>query len=151
MKGINLLDLNILLTVNVQSINTPGPRVAVGATIPITWAYTPQANALPGTLSVIDSVTQSRTTISTTIVLSSKNYQWKVNVPPGSYYLALNDGAGDKLSGTFSVFDANSGTAPTGTSGSTPSGPTNSLGSSNSSSSSGSSSSPGSTKSNVAP
>ncbi|CAG8718967.1 14745_t:CDS:1, partial [Dentiscutata heterogama] len=41
-----------------------------------------------------------------TINLSTQSYTWLVNVPVGTYYLALNDGSGDKYSGTFSVFSA---------------------------------------------
>ncbi|CAG8452093.1 7917_t:CDS:2, partial [Cetraspora pellucida] len=77
----------------VQSINTPGGSVAVGATITITWSYTTQANPLPGTLSVIENTTKNTVIISSTINLSTQSYQWTVNVPAGTYYLALNDGS----------------------------------------------------------
>ncbi|CAG8548051.1 17721_t:CDS:2, partial [Cetraspora pellucida] len=80
-------------TFEVQSINTPGSSVAVGALITITWSYTPQTNALPGTLSIIDSTTKNTVVISSTINLATKSYQWTVNVPAGTYYLALNDGS----------------------------------------------------------
>ncbi|CAG8758965.1 2764_t:CDS:2 [Gigaspora margarita] len=95
----------------VSAINTPSGSVANGAMITITWSYTPQANALPGTLSVIDNTTKNTVIISSSITLSTQSYQWTVNVPPGTYYLALNDGSGDKYSGTFTVFQAG-GAAP---------------------------------------
>ncbi|CAG8784687.1 3487_t:CDS:2, partial [Cetraspora pellucida] len=106
----------------VSSINTPGGNVAIGATITLTWSYTPQANPLPGTLSVIDNLTKNTVVISSTIVLSTQSYQWTVNVPAGTYYLALNDGSGDKYSGTFTVFQAGStqSSAPKSTSTSSP-------------------------------
>ncbi|CAG8760278.1 9597_t:CDS:2, partial [Dentiscutata erythropus] len=135
----------------VQSINTPGGSVAVGATITITWQYTQQTNPLPGTLSVVDSVTKNTTIISKTIVLSTKNYQWTVNVPPATYYLALNDGSGDKDTAGFQVFSpgGNTSSAPSTPSGSTPASGPGTTSSSGSSGSSGSSPSP--TKANAAP
>ncbi|CAG8711050.1 14203_t:CDS:2, partial [Cetraspora pellucida] len=108
----------------VQSINTPGSSVAVGALITITWSYTPQTNALPGTLSIIDSTTKNTVVISNTINLATKSYQWTVSVPAGTYYLALNDGSGDKDSGTFTVFaGSNPPSSPASTS--SPSNPNN--------------------------
>ncbi|CAG8707467.1 3732_t:CDS:1, partial [Cetraspora pellucida] len=90
----------------VSSINTPGGNVAIGATITLTWSYTAQPNPLPGTLSVIDNTTKNTVIISSNITLSTQSFQWTVNVPAGTYYLALNDGSGDKYSGTFTVFQA---------------------------------------------
>ncbi|RIB12697.1 hypothetical protein C2G38_1791136 [Gigaspora rosea] len=87
----------------VSAINNPAGSVANGATITITWSYTPQPNPLPGTLSVIDNTTKNTVIISSTINLSSQSYSWTVNVPAGTYYLALNDGSGDKYSRTFTV------------------------------------------------
>ncbi|RIB28293.1 hypothetical protein C2G38_1535282 [Gigaspora rosea] len=103
----------------VSAINTPAGSVANGASITITWSYTPQANALPGTLSVVDNTTKNTVIISSTINLSSQSFMWTVNVPAGTYYLALNDGSGDKYSGTFTVFQAG-GTAPAAASGAAP-------------------------------
>ncbi|CAG8471014.1 11698_t:CDS:2, partial [Scutellospora calospora] len=77
----------------VTTLNTPSGSIAVGATVTITWVYTPQTNAIPGILSCIDSTTQNTTIISNTINLASQSYQWTVNVPAGTYYLALNDGS----------------------------------------------------------
>ncbi|CAG8690361.1 22380_t:CDS:2, partial [Cetraspora pellucida] len=99
----------------VQSINTPGGSVAVGATITITWSYTTQANPLPGTLSVIENTTKNTVIISSTITLSTQSYQWTVNVPAGTYYLALNDGSGDKYSGTQGAPKSASTPTPTPT------------------------------------
>ncbi|CAG8458785.1 13175_t:CDS:2 [Racocetra fulgida] len=96
----------------VQSINTPGGSVANGATITITWTYTTQPNPLPGTLSVIDNTTKNTVVISSNITLSTQSFRWTVNVPAGTYYLALNDGSGDKYSGTFTVFQAGAPPAP---------------------------------------
>ncbi|CAG8787028.1 3726_t:CDS:1, partial [Racocetra fulgida] len=90
----------------VQILNTPGNSIAVGATIIITWTYTPQVNPIPGILSIIDNTTKNTVIISSTINLSSQSYQWKVNVPAGTYFLGLNDGSGDKYSGTFTVFQS---------------------------------------------
>ncbi|CAG8476749.1 3796_t:CDS:2 [Dentiscutata heterogama] len=95
----------------VQIINTPSGNIAVGATIIITWTYTPQANALPGILSVIDNTSQNTIIISNSINLSAQSYMWTVNVPAGTYYLSLNDGSGNKYSGTFTVFQP-AGAAP---------------------------------------
>ncbi|CAG8501595.1 9478_t:CDS:2 [Dentiscutata heterogama] len=134
---IKQLELNISSNFNmlfifseVSAINTPAGSVANGATITITWSYTPQANAIPGILSVIDSTTKNTIIISSSITLSTQSYQWTVNVPAGTYNLALNDGSGDKYSGPFTVFQpaaqapaasgGNSNSAPKQTTSSTP-------------------------------
>ncbi|CAG8758320.1 5026_t:CDS:2 [Dentiscutata erythropus] len=88
----------------VSTINTPAGPVAIGATITITWVYTPQTNPIQGILSIVDSTTQNTVIISSTITLSTQSFQWTVNVPAGTYYLALNDGSGNKDTGTFTVF-----------------------------------------------
>ncbi|CAG8645981.1 279_t:CDS:1, partial [Dentiscutata heterogama] len=88
----------------VSAVNTPAGSIANGATITITWSYTPQANAVPGVLSIVDNTTKNTIIISSSITLSTQSYQWTVNVPTGTYYLALNDGSGNKYSGTFTVF-----------------------------------------------
>ncbi|KAF0474724.1 hypothetical protein F8M41_024658 [Gigaspora margarita] len=106
----------------VTAINTPAGSVANGATITLTWSYTPQTNPLPGTLSVIDNTTKNTVVISSSVNLASQSLSWTVNVPPGTYYLALNDGSGDKNSGTFSVFQAG-GAAPTAAPSSSPATP----------------------------
>ncbi|CAG8796686.1 28029_t:CDS:2, partial [Gigaspora margarita] len=90
----------------VSVINTPAASVAVGATISIFWSYTPQVNPLPGTLSVIDNRTKNTVVISNTVSLASQSLLWTVNVPAGTYYLAINDGSGEKYSGTFTVIQA---------------------------------------------
>ncbi|CAG8604150.1 16948_t:CDS:2 [Dentiscutata erythropus] len=96
----------------VQIINTPGNSTAVGATIIITWTYTPQANALPGILSVVDYTSKNSIIISNSINLNIQSYTWIVNVPAGTYYLILNDGSDIKYSGNFTVFQP-AGAAPT--------------------------------------
>ncbi|CAG8703003.1 10419_t:CDS:1, partial [Racocetra fulgida] len=78
----------------------------MGANIPITWQYTPQANQLPGTLSVVNNATQNTTVIDRAVNLTAQAYQWTVSVPAAFYYLALNDGSGDKYSGAFEVYNA---------------------------------------------
>ncbi|KAF0474726.1 hypothetical protein F8M41_024660 [Gigaspora margarita] len=120
----------------VTTINTPAGSVAVGSTITITWSYTP-SNVLRGTLSVVDSTTRNTVLLSRDLTLSSQSYRWTVNVPAGTYYLVLDDGTGDKSSGTFQVVQdsttaavssgslAPSGAAPSGSpapSGAAPSG-----------------------------
>ncbi|RIB00623.1 hypothetical protein C2G38_2150792 [Gigaspora rosea] len=94
----------------VSAINSPPGSIANGATITITWSYTPQSNALPGTLSVIDNTTKNTVVISSSVNLASQSLSWTVNVPAGTYYLALNDGSGDKYSGTFIVFQVGGAT-----------------------------------------
>ncbi|CAG8583842.1 44598_t:CDS:2 [Gigaspora margarita] len=120
----------------VTTINTPAGSVAVGSTITITWSYTP-SNVLRGTLSVVDSTTRNTVLLSRDLPLSSQSYRWTVNVPAGTYYFVLDDGTGDKSSGTFQVIQdsttaavssgslAPSGAAPSGSpapSGAAPSG-----------------------------
>ncbi|RIB28302.1 hypothetical protein C2G38_2137411 [Gigaspora rosea] len=96
----------------VTAINTPG-SVESGSTIVITWtwSYTLQANTFTGTLSVVDNVTKKSFIISSLIILATQSTLWVVNVPAGTYYLDINDGSGNKYSGTFTVFQAG-GAAP---------------------------------------
>ncbi|CAG8497857.1 941_t:CDS:2 [Racocetra fulgida] len=101
MQGVRIYAMFILH--EVQTVNTPAGYVAVGATITITWTYTPQENPIPGTLRVIGNTTNQIVIISSNINLSAQSYQWTINVPPSTYYFALNDGSGDKYSGTFAV------------------------------------------------
>ncbi|CAG8454450.1 455_t:CDS:2, partial [Gigaspora rosea] len=107
----------------VSAINSPPGSIANGATITITWSYTPQSNALPGTLSVIDNTTKNTVVISSSVNLASQSLSWTVNVPAGTYYLALNDGSGDKYSGTFIVFQVG-GATPAAAPSSSPATPT---------------------------
>ncbi|CAG8673207.1 16403_t:CDS:1, partial [Gigaspora margarita] len=65
---------------------------------------------MPGILSCVDNTTKNTTVLNNAIDLSTKSYTWTVNIPASSYYLSLNDGSGDKYSGTFSVFDAGQST-----------------------------------------
>ncbi|CAG8795182.1 26089_t:CDS:1, partial [Dentiscutata erythropus] len=114
----------------VQTVNTPGTRVAVNATITVSWTYnaptTPTNSS--ATLYAIDNVTKNSVIITDKIDPSAKSYRWVVNVPPGTYYLDLNDGTGDKNTGAFEVFDATPGTPsstpPSPSALSTPSGST---------------------------
>ncbi|CAG8679507.1 3393_t:CDS:2 [Dentiscutata erythropus] len=110
----------------VSTINTPAGPIAIGATITITWVYTPQTNPIQGILSIVDSTTQNTVIISSTITLSTQSFQWTVNVPAGTYYLALNDGSGNKDTGTFTVFAPGGTTTPPANSGSSSSGNTTS-------------------------
>ncbi|CAG8717983.1 15768_t:CDS:2, partial [Gigaspora rosea] len=87
----------------VTAINTPAGSIAVGDNITITWSYTPSANVLRGTLSIVNSATRSTVVISNDVTLSPQSYTWTVNVPAGTYFLALDDGTGDRFSGTFQV------------------------------------------------
>ncbi|CAG8455140.1 25044_t:CDS:2 [Dentiscutata erythropus] len=85
----------------VGQVNTPSDKIATGANVIITWMYTQQVNQIPGTLSCVDNSTKNTVLLSSTVDLSAQSYTWSVNVPAGTYYLALNDGSGDKYSGTF--------------------------------------------------
>ncbi|CAG8505019.1 44962_t:CDS:2 [Gigaspora margarita] len=96
----------------VTAVNSPTGSVVVGATITTTWSYTPQANAIPGTLRVIDNATKNTFLISSTINLTSQSFSWIAALPTGTYYLAINDGSSNKYSGTFIVYQAG-GAAPT--------------------------------------
>ncbi|CAG8648746.1 24803_t:CDS:2, partial [Gigaspora rosea] len=116
----------------VGQVDTPSSKVANGANVVITWTYTAVANQMPGILSCIDNTTKNTTVINSSVDLASKSYRWTVNIPAGTYYLALNDGGGDKYSGTFSVFDAGQpiqaqASSPTSTSASTPTGSSTAL------------------------
>ncbi|CAG8536605.1 16893_t:CDS:2 [Cetraspora pellucida] len=86
-------------------VNTPPGNLAQGATTVLTWQYTasPQQNATVATLRVINNSTGNTTPISNSLNLADQKLSWTVNVPPGTYYLALNDGTGDKYSGFFTV------------------------------------------------
>ncbi|CAG8502409.1 14077_t:CDS:2 [Cetraspora pellucida] len=86
-------------------INTPPGNLAQGATTVLTWQYTasPQQNATVATLRVINNSTGNTSSISNNINLADQKVTWIVNVVPGTYYLALNDGTGDKFSGFFNV------------------------------------------------
>ncbi|CAG8808872.1 18785_t:CDS:2, partial [Gigaspora margarita] len=107
-------------------------KVAVNVNIILTWQYNAPTTAGNGTatgiLSIVNSGTKDTTIIDNNVPLAPKSYQWKVNVPPGNYYLTLNDGTGDKPTGNFDVFDPSagatptSGSAPTGSSGSSSTG-----------------------------
>ncbi|CAG8598006.1 6755_t:CDS:2, partial [Gigaspora rosea] len=101
----------------VVTFNTPSNKVAVNANIILTWQYNAPATAANGTatgiLSIVNSGTKDTTVIDQNVPLAPKSYQWKVNVPPGTYYLTLNDGTGDKPTGNFDVFDSSAGATPT--------------------------------------
>jgi hypothetical protein len=83
-------------------INTPSGPITQGVTIPITWTTSAPATQ-PGTLNVINKNTQNTTLISDNLDLNAKKLDWVVNVDPGTYNLALNDGSGNVFSGAFDV------------------------------------------------
>ncbi|CAG8730094.1 33027_t:CDS:2, partial [Racocetra persica] len=99
----------------VGTVNTPTGNIAKGATIPVTWTYTP-GNAAAGVLRVVNNATGNSQTLNDNLNLATQSYSWLVNVDPAVYYFALNDGTGDKYSGQFTVVQgsgsAASGTAP---------------------------------------
>jgi len=105
---VRLITLTLLLafisfaSAQLNVINTPIGNITEGVTIPVTWQMAGPATQ-PGTLQVVDRDTQNTTTISTTIDLNSLTFNWTVNVIPGAYNFALNDGTGSKFSGPFNV------------------------------------------------
>lgn len=83
-------------------LNTPSGPITQGVKIPITWDTEAPATQ-PGTLSAIEKSTQNTSLISDTVDINAKTFDWVVNVNPGSYNLAMNDGSGNKFSGEFDV------------------------------------------------
>jgi len=94
----------------VETLNTPIGPVSQDANVPVTWTLIAGADATgkTGELSVTDSASKSFTVIDPAVPLAPKSYTWQVKVPPGTYYLGLNDGSGPKQSGEVVV------KAPTG-------------------------------------
>jgi len=89
----------------VDTLNTPIGPVTQGAKVAVTWTLLP--GAAPGTatgdLSGTDSATKNVVPIDPAVPLAPKSYLWEVKVPPGTYTLGLNDGAGLKQSGEVVV------------------------------------------------
>ncbi|RIA81463.1 hypothetical protein C1645_790385 [Glomus cerebriforme] len=91
-----------LVNAQLNMINTPSGDISQGATILVTWSLI-GPTTLPGTLEVINKDTQNTTIISNNLDLNTKQLSWLVNVAPGTYNFALNDGSGNKFSGPFTV------------------------------------------------
>ncbi|RHZ83469.1 hypothetical protein Glove_92g9 [Diversispora epigaea] len=85
------------------TINTPIGNIATGANIQISWDITGSSPTLLGSLRIQNKNTGESTIINDTLDLSARKFQWKVNVSPDSYILAINDGSGDKFSGDFQI------------------------------------------------
>ncbi|CAG8456082.1 1350_t:CDS:2 [Funneliformis caledonium] len=97
-----LLAIVTLASAQVKTINTPNGDITQGATVKITWELMAPVNNL-GNLRAVNKATQGSTTISDTLDLNALSLDWVVNVDPGNYNFALNDGSGDKYSGPFNV------------------------------------------------
>jgi len=97
----------------VDTLNTPIGPVTQGAKVSVSWTLLPGADATgkTGDLSATDSATKNVIPIDPAVPLAPLNYLWEVKVPPGTYFLGLNDGAGPKLSGEV-VVKAPAGGAP---------------------------------------
>jgi len=98
----------------VDTLNTPIGPVTQGAKVSVSWTLLPGADATgkTGDLSATDSATKNVIPIDPAVPLAPLNYFWEVKVPPGTYFLGLNDGAGPKLSGEVVVKAPAAGGAP---------------------------------------
>jgi hypothetical protein len=85
------------------TINTPIGKIATGARIQISWDITDSAPTLLGSLRIQNKNSGESTTINDQLDLTLRKLQWKVNVQPGTYIFAINDGSGEKFSGEFQV------------------------------------------------
>jgi len=83
-------------------INTPAGPITQGAKVPITWS-TKGPTTQPGTLTAIERTTQNTSLISENVDINTGQFDWVVDVNPGTYNLAMNDGSGNKFSGAFDV------------------------------------------------
>jgi len=98
----------------VDAINTPIGPITQGVTVPITWTLVAGVDATGknGALSAQDTTTKNTITIAAAVPLAPLSYSWLVNVPPGTYALGLNDGAGLKQSGPVQIVAPAGGAAP---------------------------------------
>jgi len=110
----------------VDTLNTPIGPVTQGAKVAVSWTLLAGADATgkTGDLSATDSTTKNVIPIDPAVPLAPLNYLWEVKVPPGTYFLGLNDGAGPKLSGEV-VVKAPAGGAPAPPAGGAPAPPAN--------------------------
>lgn len=98
----------------VDSLNTVLGPVTQGAKVAVTWSLLAGADATgkTGDLSATDSATKNVIPIDPAVPLAPKSYLWEVKVPPGTYTLGLNDGAGLKQSGEVVVKAPAGGVTP---------------------------------------
>ncbi|CAG8482750.1 35596_t:CDS:2 [Racocetra persica] len=84
-------------------VNTPTGNLFTKAIAKITWTISGPAPAIAAILSVRNKQTNEDLVIDNQLDLNALSKQWEVNVPPGEYFLVINDGSGEKFSGTFKV------------------------------------------------
>jgi len=98
----------IYAAATVESLSGP---LGQGATVTITYKVvgTPTIKV---TLKARDQATQNELPISDDLPAALTTLTWTVNIPPGTYVLAINDGSGVNFSAPFTVI---AGSAPTST------------------------------------
>src|SRR5688572_30439398 len=103
-----------MITEIVETLNTPIGPFTQGANITVTWTLIPgnEATTATGDFSATDSATKNVIPIDPAVPLAPKSYSWEVKVPPGTYFLGLNDGSGPKQSGEVVVKAPADGSAP---------------------------------------
>ncbi|CAG8538982.1 9641_t:CDS:2, partial [Cetraspora pellucida] len=84
-------------------VNTPTGSLFTNAMATITWSVSGAAPTMAAILSVRNKATNEDVVIDNALDLNKLSKQWKVNVPPGEYIFVINDGSGEKFSGTFKV------------------------------------------------
>ncbi|CAH1757842.1 8671_t:CDS:2 [Entrophospora sp. SA101] len=82
------------------TVNSIAGPVAQGATVYITYQFsTPPAGKV--TLQVINFTSKDTKFLSEDLPINPASFKWVVDVPVGTYYLAINDGSGQAFSGNF--------------------------------------------------
>ncbi|CAG8610753.1 5905_t:CDS:2, partial [Cetraspora pellucida] len=84
-------------------VNTPTGSLFTNAMATITWSISGAAPTMAAILSVRNKATNEDVVIDSALDLNKLSKQWQVNVPPGDYIFVINDGSGEKFSGTFKV------------------------------------------------
>ncbi|CAG8578730.1 4266_t:CDS:2 [Acaulospora colombiana] len=95
-----VLDVFVFL---VLTVNSPLGFISNGVVYNITWTQSGSEPSGTCALYIINANNSARTTITTSADIASGSYSWKVNVPAGYYYFAINDGTGERDSGDFQV------------------------------------------------
>lgn len=70
--------------------------------VPVTWSLLKDATGEFGDLSAVG-LAKNVIPIDPAVPLAPKSYLWEVKVPPGTYFLELNDGSGLKQSSAVVV------------------------------------------------
>ncbi|CAG8503425.1 9690_t:CDS:2, partial [Acaulospora colombiana] len=96
-------DQDAILNKSNVVINTPIGKIAQGANILISWELSGPTPMLLGSLRIQNKNTGESTNINDSLDLSIRRLQWRVNVSPGTYILAINDGSGERFSGEFQI------------------------------------------------